>query len=151
MYADEATQALNEKEELLIVANKKRAKVRKQMDELVPLRLNGELSKDHFAELYKPLELQFQQLDNSIPELQGEVDFRRIQLMSSEVVIMEARGLYEEWHTMEYEQKRAIVETITKHITIGKDDINIALCYLPSLQIGEKVDKTGGVCALHCS
>lgn len=113
------------------------------MDDLIPLRLSNELSKEHFAELYKPLEEQVKQFDTSIPELLAEIDFRKIQIASSDVVLMEARELYEEWQDMEHVQKRAIVETITEHITIGKDEIDIALCYLPSLQIAEKVDTSG--------
>lgn len=143
LYTNEATVTLNEKEQLLIVANKKRLKLRKQMDDLIPLRLSNELSKEHFAELYKPLEEQVKQFDTSIPELLAEIDFRKIQIASSDVVLMEARELYEEWQDMEHEQKRAIVETITEYITIGKDEIDIALCYLPSLQIAEKVDTSG--------
>ncbi|MBC7417562.1 MAG: hypothetical protein H7325_05360 [Pedobacter sp.] len=76
VYFSEAENILKEKEQLLAMADKKRKSVKKKMDELVPLRLNDELSKEHFAELYKPLELQATQLDNSIPELQAEVDFK---------------------------------------------------------------------------
>ncbi len=85
---------MKEKEQLLSLTIKKRAQLRKQMDELVPLRLNGELDKEHFAELYKPLETQVHQLDRSIPELDAEVDFRKIQLVSSEEVLIEAKALY---------------------------------------------------------
>jgi site-specific DNA recombinase len=128
-YFDEAVTVLREKEQLLSATVKKRSQLRKQMDELVPLRLNGELDKEHFAELYKPLETQVHQLDASIPELEADVDFRKIQLASSEVVLIEAKALYEEWAGMAFEKKRAIVETITEQVTIGKDSINIALAY----------------------
>lgn len=79
--------------------------------------------------MYKPLEAQVNQLNASIPDLEAEVDFRRIQLSSSEVVIVEAKALYKEWFDMGFEKKRAIVETITDEISIGKDTINIALAY----------------------
>jgi site-specific DNA recombinase len=137
VYFSEAENILKEKEQLLAMADKKRKGVKKKMDELVPLRLNDELSKEHFAELYKPLELQAMQLDTSIPELQADVDFRKIQIASSDVVLTEAKSLYEEWCTMPFEQKRSIIETITECITIDKEDITISLCYLPSLEISE--------------
>ena len=35
------------------------------------------------------------------------------------------------WPSLPSEDKREIVETITDHITVGKDDISIELCYLP--------------------
>jgi site-specific DNA recombinase len=141
-YLNEADTLAKEKEQLLDMAQQKRKDVKKNMDELVPLRLNGELSREHFAELYKPLEQQSSQLDQSIPELQAEVDFRRIQIASSDVILTEAKTLYEKWATMEFEEKRAIIETITEHIIVGKEDITISLCYLPSFEKDEKGNAT---------
>lgn len=131
-YLYEGAILLNEKEQLLETVVENRKKLRKQMDALVPLRLEGELDKEHFAELYKPLEEQVLQLDASIPELEADIDFKRIQLASSDVVLTEAKALFNEWQAMSFEQKRGIVETITERITIGKEDINISLAYLPS-------------------
>lgn len=131
MFIDEMDAELKEKELLLLATTKKRAQLNKKMDDLVDLRLNGELSKEHLAALYKPFEEQVNQLNASIPELQAEIDYRRIQLNSSDYVLNEAKALYKEWTDMEFPQKRAIAETVTEYITIGEDTINIALAYLP--------------------
>jgi len=132
MYLNEVDTELKEKEKLLSSTIKKRAQLRKKMDDLVTLRLNGELDKEHLAELYRPFEIQVKQLDKSVPELQAEIDYKRIQLTSSEFVLSEAKALYEEWGNMLFSQKRAIVETITEYITIGQDSINVGLAYLPT-------------------
>ncbi|TCC94977.1 recombinase family protein [Pedobacter hiemivivus] len=132
MYIDEIDTQLKEKEQLLSSTIKKRAQLRKKMDDLVTLRLNGELDKDHLAELYKPYETQVHQLDKSVPELQSEIDLKRAQMTSSEFVLTEAKALYEEWHNMLFPQKRAIVETVTEYITIGQDSVNVGLAYLPT-------------------
>jgi site-specific DNA recombinase len=71
------------------------------------------------------------QLDKSILELQAEIDFKRIQLNSSDYVLTEAKALYKEWANMQFLQKRVIAETVTEYITIGEDTVNIALAYLP--------------------
>jgi len=131
MFIDEMDAELKEKELLLSSSIKKRIQLRKKMDDWVELRLNGELTKDHLAALYRPCEEQVTQLDISIPELQAEIDFKRIQLNSSDYVLTEAKALYKEWADMQFSQKRAIAETVTEHITIGEDTINIALAYLP--------------------
>ncbi|HEY7219631.1 MAG TPA: hypothetical protein VH985_14695, partial [Candidatus Binatia bacterium] len=47
-------------------------------------------------------------------------------------VLTEAKDLYGRWPSLQPEAKRKIVENITDRITIGKDDVTIDLCYLPS-------------------
>lgn len=95
MYVEELEKAIAEKEYLLITSTKKRAQLRKKMDDLVPLRVSGDLDKEHFAAIYQPIVAQVHQLDKSIPELQAQIDFERIQLNSTDQVLKEAKGLYE--------------------------------------------------------
>jgi site-specific DNA recombinase len=131
MFIEEIEVEIKQQEDLLSSSVKKRAQLRKKMDDLVNLRLNEDLNKDHFANLYKPHEMQVAQLDESIPLLEAEIDFRRIQMKSSDYILNEAKALYLEWADMAFTQKRAIAETVTEHITIGESSINIALAYLP--------------------
>lgn len=131
MFMEEIEAELREQEDLLAAAVKKRTKLSKRMDELVELRLSGELNKEHMAKLYKPLEEQVSELERSIPELEGAIDYRRIQMNSSDFVLREAKALYNEWASMDFAQKRAIAETVTERITIEEDNIDIALSYHP--------------------
>ena len=94
--------------------------------------LDGQISKDGFGREYKPLEERLQQLEDRIPEVQGELDFLKIQRLSSDEVLSEARDLYSRWPELEREEKRRIVEAITDRITIGRDEVHIDLAYLPS-------------------
>lgn len=132
-YAGNAAQGLAEAEELHRMTYSERVKIGKRMEQLVNMRLDGELDKDAFAELYKPLETRAAQLDEQLPALEADIDVRRIQQLSAETVLTDAKELYNHWHNMAFEQKRAIVETITEQITIGKEDIHIALAYNPAL------------------
>jgi hypothetical protein len=52
-------------------------------------------------------------------------------LLSSETVFQETRTLDEQWPTIPFEQKRAIVEIITTSIEIDANDITITLAYAP--------------------
>ncbi|MEN5196933.1 recombinase family protein [Sphingobacterium faecium] len=131
MYMGELEAELREKENLLTTSVKRRAQLRKKMDELVPLMSSGYLDKEHFTELYQPLVAQVQQLDKSTPELQAQIDLKRIQLASSDYVLNEAKLLYKEWSKMLFPQKRAIVETITDYITVKQDFVSIGLSHLP--------------------
>ena len=131
MFIEEIEAEIKEKQSLLSSAVKKRGQLMKKMDDLVNLRLSDNLNKEHFAKLYKPLDLQVSQFHDSIPRLEAEIDFMRIQMKSSDYVLNEAKTLYMDWTDMQFAQKRAIAETVTEYITIGDDTINIALAYLP--------------------
>ncbi|QJD96276.1 recombinase family protein [Mucilaginibacter robiniae] len=130
MYVEELEKAIAEKEYLLTTSTKKRAQLRKKMDDLVPLRVSGDLDKEHFAAIYQPIVAQVHQLDKSIPELQAQIDFERIQLNSTDHVLKEAKGLYESWTKMLFPEKRAIIETITEYITVGQDTIDVGILHL---------------------
>ncbi|MBS7565583.1 recombinase family protein [Mucilaginibacter sp. Bleaf8] len=132
MYVEELEADIRVKEGLLSASLKKRTQLRKKMDELVPLRVSGDLDKEHFAEIYQPLVTQVHQLDRSIPELQAEIDLKRVQVTSADHVLKEAKGLYKAWSSMLFSQKRPIVETITEYITIGKETIDVGIHHVSS-------------------
>ncbi|MBW4891136.1 recombinase family protein [Mucilaginibacter sp. HMF5004] len=138
-YLEQSDQELHEKKQLLDVVSKERAKLAKQVNTLVQLRMDGELAKERFKEQYDPLEERISQLDRQLPELEAEIDVRTITRLSSETVFAETRTLYEQWPNMPFEQKRSIVETITESIVIAKNEIVIRLAYEPpSMRNGGK-------------
>jgi site-specific DNA recombinase len=122
---------LREKEVLLEQATDEVERIRKQMAELVKMRLAGELNRESFMTSHRPLEEQIAQLEEHLPELQAEVDYLKIQHLSSDSILREAKSLYANWQSMPFEEKRSIVEMITNKITIGKEDLHIDLSYLP--------------------
>jgi site-specific DNA recombinase len=131
-YLKQSDTLIKEKESLLKVITDEANGLRKKMEELVSMRLNGELNRDSFPIHYKPLEERLGQIDHQIPELQGEVDFMKIQYLSSDTVLQEAKDLYSRWLQLHFDEKRTIIEVITDKITVGKEDIAINLSYLPS-------------------
>lgn len=132
-YYEQTDLQLEEKKALLATTTKERNRLAKRMNDLLTLRLDGELSKESFALEYKPMEERVAQLDTQLPQLEAEIDVRTIQLMSTDRVLTEAKALYDQWGDMSFEQKRAIVETITTGIEIGKEEITINLAYAPPL------------------
>lgn len=145
-YLQQADQQLQEKKQLLDVTVKERAKLARRITELVNLRIDGSLTKERYTEHYAPIEERVQQLDMMIPDLEAEVDFRSIQLLSSDVVLTDAKNLYDEWQTMTLDQKRAIVEVITTKVEVAREDITITLAYAtpPSSKSVEKVSPRHG-------
>src|SRR5262249_51756583 len=72
------------------------------------------------------------QLEDQVPRLQGEVDFLRIQFLSSDEILSEAKDLWTKWPTLAPEEKRQVIENITESVVIEKGEVAIHLCYLPS-------------------
>jgi site-specific DNA recombinase len=70
-------------------------------------------------------------LSDQIPQLQGEVDFLKIQHLTRDEIISEAQDLYTRWPDLPFEDKRRIVETITDSIVVGDDSIEVNLNYCP--------------------
>ncbi len=123
---------ISAKEKLLEQARSELGKLKKRLKEMVDLRLDGDMSKERFRELYKPLEVQMVQIEEQLPKLEAEIDFQKIQLISTETVLMETKDLYTNWPNMQFEAKRNIVELITERIDIEGESIKIGLSYLPS-------------------
>jgi len=137
-YLNQADKIIKEKNELLKTLNEKRQKTEQEMNKIYKVYINEEISMDSFGRHYRPLEERIKQIDNQIPELQGEIDFLKIQYLSSDQILNEAKDLSSRWPELTPEEKRNIAENITENIIIGKDDININLCYLPSSKTAAK-------------
>ncbi|HEV3374556.1 MAG TPA: recombinase family protein [Candidatus Acidoferrum sp.] len=131
-YLDQADHAVKEKQELLETLQRDAAETRKAMDKIMKLYLADEISKEGFGQEYRPLEARLKQLEEQIPQLQGEIDFLKIQYLSSDDVLHEAKDLYGRWQRLETDEKRKVIENIAESIVVGKDDVTINLCYLPS-------------------
>ncbi|MBX3024697.1 recombinase family protein [bacterium] len=131
-FLSSADEGIAERERELKVLDQDVADLRRRMGQVMRLFLDGQLSKDGFGREYGPLEERLKQLDDRIPEVQGELDFLKIQRLSSDEVLSEARDLYSRWPELERDEKRRIVEAITDRITIGEDEVHIDLAYLPS-------------------
>jgi site-specific DNA recombinase len=131
-YLHHADTAIKEKEELLETLKAEHKRLGQEVDKLYDLYLADEITKEGFGKKYRPLEECSKQLEAEIPALQGELDFQKIQYLSSGEIITEARDLYSRWPKLSSEEKRRVVESITERIVLGKDEVDINLCYLPS-------------------
>ena len=123
---------IGEKEALLKAVTTEHEKLLKKTEQFMNLRIEGELSKEEFAKFYKPTEQQLRQIEAQMPELEAEIDFLKIQYLSSDTILQDAKDLYNNWTKLPFEEKRSIVETITEKIIINTNTINISLSYLPT-------------------
>lgn len=131
-YLAKADGTLKEKAAFLDTLEAEEQKVRREMDKLYALYQADEISRDGFGARYRPLEERLAQITDQKPHLQGEIDFLKVQYVSSYEIFSRARDVYSHWPDLEQSEKRQIIENITEKIVVGKDDIAINLCYLPS-------------------
>jgi len=131
-YLQEADETIKVKEELLKTLAKENQKLKSEMEKMMRLYLDDKISPDGFAAQNRPVEERLKQINDQLPQLQAELDVLKINFNSSDEVLAEARDLSSHWQDLDHEGKRSIVENITDRITIGKDDILIEICYLPS-------------------
>jgi site-specific DNA recombinase len=131
-YLKKADKVIKEKEDLLTALIEEERKVKQEMDKTYRLYLDDRITSEGFGIRYKPLEDRLKQIGEQIPELQGEIDFLKIQYASKDEILSEAKDLYSRWKQLSSDEKRTIVESITENIVVGIEDVIINLCYLPS-------------------
>lgn len=131
-HLDQADEVLKAKEEALRTLETDRGTVRRQMEKVYNAYMTDELSVHGFGSQYRPLEERLKQIEEELPRLQAEADFMKVQLLSRDEILSGARDLYDRWKSLAWDEKRQIIESITETIVIGKDDVEIHLCYLPS-------------------
>lgn len=131
-YLNQADETIRDREEQLETLSNECQKVQQEMDKVYRVYIADEISIEGFGRQYRPLEERLNQLEDEIPRLQGELDFLKIQYLSSDEILAEARDLYSRWLSLKADEKRQIVENVVDRITVGKDEVAIDLCYLPS-------------------
>ena len=65
---------------------------------------------------------------NEIAQLKAEVDFLKIEFLSSADVLAAAQDLQARWPNLKTDEKRAVVESIT----VSDNEITIDLAYVPN-------------------
>jgi len=131
-YLIAADDLTGEKRERLAVLEREYERAEKARKHVLQLHLDGHIDQDQFVRDHGPLAERVRQLEDQIPELQGEIDFLKIQKLSSDQILTEAKDLHSRWHDLERDEKRHVIEQITSKITVLDGEIEIDLCYLPS-------------------
>lgn len=131
-FLAKADYAISEKNRQLATLETEHKRLEQEMDKTMQLYLAGQIGKENFAKFFNPLDEQFKQIQASIPDIQAEIDFMKIEYLNGDTVISEAKSLYEKWQSIVHEEKRNIVEQITDRIIIEGDRIRIKFSYNPA-------------------
>ena len=131
-HLEDANRNLSEKTALLETHRGEIQKVRDEMRQTHQLYLNQQISGDGFRDLYAPAEERLKQLQAELPKLEAEVDFLKVNKLSTDDVVHESATLQDRWPTMAVEDKRKIAEALIEKIVIGEKDIDITYSCLPT-------------------
>ena len=129
-----ANDLVRQKEELISVLENERNKISKQQNTFIELFQSGKLSKDDFGTRYGPLADRLRQIEEELPALEASRDVLRINSLSAKEIMESAADLYARWPTLSQEEQRSIVDAIVDRVTVGKDEIAIALLVVNSAQ-----------------
>ncbi len=130
-YLQSASETLADKQQLVDALQVEETKLRAEMKKVYQLYSAGDITSEGFRDLYRPLEEQLKELTISLPDLQGELDFMKIQIASQDETISEFQNLYKRWPSLTFDEKRLLVEHSVERISIGTGEIDIELGYLP--------------------
>lgn len=130
-YLHQADDLIVEKEKILKVLTKENLELQKKMDRFYDLYMDEQISAEGFGRQHKPLEERFFQLEKELPKLQSEIDQLKVQNLSSEEILIQAKDLYTRWPSLSREEQQKIVEVITESIIIHEDEIEINFHYIP--------------------
>jgi site-specific DNA recombinase len=130
-HLGQADEALRVKEEALVSLRAEDGRVRSEMERVYRAYVSDELTVQGFGRQYRPLEERLNQLEAEVPKLQGEVDFLKVQALSKDEILAEAKDLEARWPQLSFEEKRQIIEAVVEVIRVGKDEVEIDLSYFP--------------------
>lgn len=130
-YATKGDEALREKERLLAALVREREKVQAEMDRTYRLCMDDEITDHAFGERYRSLEIRRNEIDEELPRLEGEIDFLKIEHLSGEEISRGGEDFYARWLGMTGEEKRTLVETYVRRVTVGKGEISFQLYHFP--------------------
>lgn len=130
-HLGKADEEIHAREERLVALEVEAGKVQAELDRLYRLYASDNITPDGYGRTARPLEERRQALEDEIPRLRGEIDFRKIQYLSKDEILAEGRDLYERWTTLTREEQRAIVEALVRTITVGKQEVEVDLAYFP--------------------
>jgi site-specific DNA recombinase len=131
-YLKQADATIAGKEELVATLEREQRETRQKMDKVLQAYMTDQISMEAFGREYRPFEARLKQLEEELPRLQGELDFLKIQYLSRDEILSEARDLYTRWPEFTADEKRQVVENVVDRVTIGEVNVVIELCYLPS-------------------
>lgn len=132
-YQKSADMILYDKKQEIQSTKKTQKEVEEKMKQLLDLHLNKQIPTEGFQHHYKPLFDQSKQLINTITQLEKDLQHLTFTASNFNTLIKHSKGLYDSWDTLAHQEKRGIIESMTKKIIFDGHEIIFNLKQLPPL------------------
>ena len=126
-YYDTSQSSIKEKQHEINIIKEKIEKLKTKIVKLFELHENNQIETERFNEFYNEPNEQLLQLERTIPTLESDIKILKEHAKSSDYILNEAKSLYENWDKLSNQEKRNVVETITKDIIVGDQEVSINL------------------------
>lgn len=121
-YLSISGSTIEDKKTLFETQTVRRNKLKKKIDAVIQLHVDGLLPKESFKSHHDIPYKELQLVEKELVTLEVEIKTISTQQESVHTVMKEATDLYNNWDNFEMNKKRRLVEMITERITIGQDD-----------------------------
>jgi hypothetical protein len=122
---ENSTTNIKEKQTLIKKTKNERVLLEITLRKYVSMRMDGEITGEKFVENLHLLQTQLLQVEESLLKAQSEMELEQLQIKSREVLFNKVDCLIRDWHSMPFENKRSIVESVTEQVSIGEKEIRI--------------------------
>ena len=146
-YFAQADDKISDEQNLLDALQKEKSEIEKEMQKFYDLYMADQISKEGFGRGHKPLEERFAQLEREIPTRMSNIDFLKVENLSSSHVLDETKTLHSRWPTLSVDQRQQVIETVTDSIIIDSDSVSINFHYLPFFKQDNKATHQHGFIA----
>jgi site-specific DNA recombinase len=133
-YVASANQYLTEKTAMIDTLKSEIRTVKEGGDKLFQLYDAGGLTVDQFKTRFAPIETRREQLDAELATTEALITAAKVDGMSTELVMSDAKELYDSWPNMTPERKRKTVELLVRKIVVRDELIEIDFMYRPTLE-----------------
>lgn len=128
-FIENSRKSLTNKRVMFEEALDEKVMLEKTVQRHVAMRTDGWITKEKFVSELHLLNAKLAGLETFLQKIQIQLDTETVQLELKEERARQAMLLVSDWTTLDFQRKRTIIETVTKRISIGKQDVDIELYF----------------------
>ena len=147
-YSKSSNQEIQLKKDEIEFVQKQIEESQTKMDKLITLNIEGQIPNDGFKNHYEPLFERKGQLEQSITNLNNELENMLQAKGSFSVVLDKSKSLYKNWNKLNRPEKRFIVQSVTNRIDFDGKHIKFNLkqiAPLSSLELSQNGQPNGTI------
>jgi site-specific DNA recombinase len=126
-YTSSSDKIINDKKEEVNSITKQIDDIDIRLNQLIDLNIKGQIPTKGFNSHYNPLFEQSEKLQQTLKNLNIELEEMKKVNTSFDTVVHQSKGLYEKWYTLSKLEKRSIIESVTNTIIFNGDTLNFKL------------------------